>query len=239
MLQPLSGFTGYTIHATDGILGKVEEFYFDDVSWAIRYMIVKTGGWLNHRSVLISVVALGKPDWMTQTFPVNLSCEQVRNSPDIDTESPVRRHHEIALHNHYQWPFYWDSTFPDTYGLPTIHRDEEFTGNMAMNGESTGDPHLQSTRFMLGNHIRTTDGDIGHVDDFIVDTESWTLDDLIVATGVWHFGKKVLIPMNLIRSINDVDQLVYLDCSREDIRNHHEFDPLLDVMVQEEPWIHA
>lgn len=237
MLQPLSGFKGYAILATDGTIGHVSEFYFDDENWTIRYLVANTGNWLHNRKVLISVVALGSPDWTTQTFPVQLTRDQVENSPDIDTESPVHRHHEVALHNHYQWPIYWEGLYPDSLGFPAFPGGDMPHAESYKKTDYAGNPHIQSTLFLTGSQIRPTDGEFGHIEDFIVDTETWRLSDLVVETGIWHFGKRMLVPMELIQSIDTTTEVVHLNCTREDMRNHREFDPLKPVVPQEEMWV--
>lgn len=239
MLEPLSNLTGYKIHAVDGNIGKVDEFYFDDTSWAIRYLIAKTGSWFNDREVLLSVVALGTPDWMTLAFPVNLTREQVRNSPDVDTEFPIYRHHEIALHSYYQWPFYWDGAFPDTYSINGFTGDEFSPLEDETSEQQTEKAHIQSTRYLMGRPLKTNDGEIGHVEDFIVNTDTWVLTDIIVTTGIWHFGKKVLIPVELVESIDNSNEIISLNCSKEDIRNHRGYDPLEPVEEQEEIWVNV
>src|ERR1035437_3233704 len=103
MLRNINSLIGHKIHATDGVLGKVDEFYFGDKTWNIRYMVVETGNWLLGRKVLISPAALKAPDWDSKTFPVSLTREQVRTSPDIDTKKTVSRQHEIELQKHYAW----------------------------------------------------------------------------------------------------------------------------------------
>jgi len=237
MLQPLSGFKGYATLATDGTIGHVSEFYFDDEYWAIRYLVVETGNWLDNRKVLISVAALGTPDWTSRTFPVRLTRDQVLHSPAIDTERPVHRHQEVELHSHYQWPLYWEGLYPNTLGFPTFLGEEKPYAMDTAEAANIGNPHIQSTLFTTGNQIHASDGEFGHLEDFIVDTDSWQLTDIVVATGVWHFGKKVLVPMELIESIDATREVVHLCLGREELRNHREFDPLQPVLQQEDVWI--
>ena len=111
MLRNVNSLVGYAIRATDGDLGKVHEFYFDDQTWTIRYLVVETGTWLSGRQVLLSPAALGEPDWTSRTFAAGLTVAQVRDSPDIDTAKPVSRQHEMDLAGHYAWPMYWGSGF--------------------------------------------------------------------------------------------------------------------------------
>ena len=227
MQQRLSSMIGYAIRATDGDLGKVREFYFDDATWTIRYMVAETGSWLSGRKVLISLVALGKPDWGSRTFSVNLTCDQVRNSPDIDTERPVYRQHEAELHKYYQWPLYWEGGYGGTFGITPYPLFEQPLLPGSPEPERHDDPHLRSTRHVTGYHIHATDGEIGHVEDFIVDDEKWKLRYLVVNTGDWLPGRKVIISHQWIKSVNWADNSVYLDRSRESVKNSPELDPLI------------
>ena len=108
MLNSIHQLTGSTIRATDGDIGKVKAAYFDDQRWAIRYLVVDTGGWLTGRSVLISPYAVQPPLKEDKCIPVRLSREQVKNSPDIDTHKPVARQHEQAYLDYYGYPEYWE-----------------------------------------------------------------------------------------------------------------------------------
>jgi uncharacterized protein YrrD len=220
---------GFSIKATDGDVGKVDEFYFDDATWTIRYMIAETGTWLSDRKVLISLVALGKPDWEARTFSVNLTCDQVRNSPDIDTQRPVYRQHEEELHEYYQWPQYWEGGYQGTLGITPFPLLEVPLPQESPDPKRKDDPHLRSTRQVTGYQIHATNGQIGHVEDFIVDDESWALRYLVVETGNWLLGKKVTIPLVWIKSVNWADAGVYIDRMRESVKNSPDVDPSKSV----------
>jgi hypothetical protein len=107
MLRSIADLTGYAIRTIDADIGQVSDFYFDDETWTIHYLVVDTGNWLPGRQVLISRPALGQPDWETQQFPVGLSRQQVKDSPDIDLARPVSRQQELERHAYYHWPIYW------------------------------------------------------------------------------------------------------------------------------------
>jgi hypothetical protein len=229
MQQRLRGMIGFTIRATDGELGKVHEFYFDDATWTIRYMVAETGSWLSGRKALIALVALGKPDWESRTFSVNLSCAQVRNSPDIDTERPVYRQHEEEIHKYYEWPAYWQGGYGGTLGITPYPLFEIPSMQESTAMKSKEDPHLRSTRRVTGYHIHATDGEIGHVEDFIVDDENWALRYLVVDTGHWLPGRQVLISPQWIKGVNWADSCVYIDRSREAVKNSPEIDSSTSV----------
>jgi sporulation protein YlmC with PRC-barrel domain len=218
MEQRLHSMLGYTIHATDGELGKVYDFFFDEAAWTIRYMVVETGNWLSGRKVLISLVAMGQPDWDSKTVSVNLTCDQVRKSPDIDTEMPVYPRHEVQLHDYYDWPRYWGDGYAGTFGVtpfPLFESQELPDTEPVESG-----PHLRSIRMLTGCIVHATDGEIGHVKDFIVNNENWEILSLFVDTGSWlpGTGRKVVFPILWVNEINWDTLTAYITHSREDVQ---------------------
>ena len=91
MLRSMKDLENYAIRATDGNIGHVKDFYFDDEAWVVRYLVVETGTWLSSRKVLISPIAIGQLNWADKIPPVSITREQVKNSPDIDTDKSVSR----------------------------------------------------------------------------------------------------------------------------------------------------
>ncbi len=232
MKHSLKNLTGYAMGAVDGEIGKVKDFYFDDESWTIRYLIVETGNWLSGRKVLISPESVITPDYRTEVFQVNLTKEQIKNSPDIDTEKPVSRQQEMKLYEHYPWTSYWGgglwaggigTTGMMTRGAEPIRQsgmnEEYLSGN-----ESVDDHHLRSTDTVKGYNIKATDGEIGDVEDFIIDDSSWKIRFLIVDTGNWFPGKQVLIAPDWIREINWQTATVIVNASVDRIKNSPEYD---------------
>ena len=221
MQRSVKDLVGYTISAKDGEIGKVDEFFFDDLTWTIRYLVVMTGPWLFERRVLIPHAALGRTDWETRTFEVNLTMEQVKNSPDIETEKTVSRQHEIELFTHYALPIYWeDGFFSGPIGM--VPFDPTIDPTVV---KSKDDPHLRSTKKVMGYHIHASDGEIGHVEDYIVDDKKWDIYFLIVDTHNWLPGKKVLISPRWIHRIDWDGALVHVNLSRESIKNSPEYNP--------------
>ena len=88
MLRTISGLRGTIIAATDGEIGSVQDLYFDDLRWTVRYLMVDTGAWLPGRQVLISPMAVGGPSWGEGRLPVRLTKQQVENSPLRRATSP-------------------------------------------------------------------------------------------------------------------------------------------------------
>ena len=134
MQHTIKSLIGFKMAATDGEIGEVKELYFDDESWVIRYLIVETGNWLFNKKVLIAPQALLAPDWANKNFPVNLTKEQIKSSPDIDTDQPVSHRQEIEMYGHYAWERYGGSGFyagnsAAVMNLPAIVDEETIKDN--------------------------------------------------------------------------------------------------------------
>ena len=227
MLTNATHLKGFVIRATDGELGTVDQFYFDDETWAIRYLTVETGGWLGGRQVLISPISVVHTDWQAKRLDVALTKKQVENSPDIDTHKPVSRQHEAAYLGYYGYPYYWGGPYlwgpafyPAGLAIPTTASTEAMADRIRR--EST-DSHLRSTEAVTGYHIEAADGEIGHVDGFVVDDEAWAIRYIEVATRNWWPGKKVLVSPAWIERVSWEDSKVYVGLSREAIKNGPEY----------------
>jgi len=224
MQRNVKNLIGFALGATDGEIGKVNEFYFDDETWTIRYLIVKTGNWLSGRKVLISPIALKEPDWENELLPLNLTKVQIENSPDIDTEKPVARQKELALYNHYSWPYDAQpgAGFYGGIGMAGMI-DSRIPFEDAIAAQNidnyAGDPHLRSTSEVIGYSLHATDGEIGEVEDFIIDDTTWRIRFLVVDTGNWFPGKKVLISPKWETSLVEVDIPI------DRVKNSPEYDP--------------
>lgn len=235
MLRITSELTGYQVRASDGDVGKCKDFLFDDEHWTVRYMVVDTGGWLSDRKVVLSPLACRRPDWESRTFPVDVTRKQVEAAPLLDERAPVSRRDEMAHLTHYSWPFYWvgDRTWGSEVSpvglrargpLPPSERRE--TGSVATLEDN---PHLRSVNEVTGYHIEARDGEIGHVETFVMDDETWTLRYMVVDTRNWLPGKKVLVSPEWIDKVSWPNRKVRVDLRREAIKESPAFDPDMPV----------
>jgi uncharacterized protein YrrD len=231
MLRSVDNLGGFTILATDGEIGRVDEFYFDDENWAIRYLVINTGLWLLGRKVLISPIALGNVNRETRTFSVHLTKAQVENSPDIDTTKPVSRQHELDLLNHYDWAPYW-TYVPGPHGIavpaPSPESASQTTLEKEMEAikEQQKDPHLRSTNEVIDYRVQASDGDIGHIGDLLVDEDSWTIEYILVASRNWLPGENVLVPTKRIQMISSNEKKIQVGLSQKAIKNRSEYDSM-------------
>jgi hypothetical protein len=220
MLMMTKNLKGFAIRATDGELGTVDQFYFDDETWVIRYLTVETGGWLGGRPVLISPISVVHTDWQAKRIDVSLTMKQVEGSPKIDTHQPVSRQHEAEYLGYYGYtdywggPSLWGSAYrPSALALPTTEMIADRIRRQS------ADSHLRSVEAVTGYHIEATDGEIGHVCGFVMDDEAWAIRFIEVATRNWWPGKKVLVSPAWIERVSWAESKVYLNLSREAIQS--------------------
>jgi len=223
----INSLIGNSVDAIDGDIGKVEDVYFDDKTWVVRYLVVKTGHWLSCRKVLISTYALLDEIFASDMFQVNLTKAQVNNSPDLDTDQPVYRQQEIELYKHYAWQKYWELGYY-AGGLLSIADNKapvkEQLNEPDNNGkQSRYDQHLRSISKITGYNIHATDGEIGHISDFVIDNETWEIIYLVVDTHHWFGGKEVLVPVKHITEVQWADSAVYVNISMDAIKESTAF----------------
>jgi hypothetical protein len=250
MLRSVQDLESFGVEATDGRIGQLVDFYFDDEFWAVRFLVVKTDEWAKGRTVLISPLAIGRPDSAAKVLPARVTREQVRMSPGVDTHRPVSRQHEVENYGYYGYPFYWggsgmwgNSTLPalmlaaragdESAGL--TRKQQSFVEAQAAFHRQRGDePHLRSCRAISGYHLHASDGEVGHVEGFVVDDESWAIRYLVVNTSDWWLGHQVLIAPPWIADISWIDATVHVDLTRQAVKDAPRYDgqPLPD-RVQE------
>lgn len=215
---------GYKLGAKDGEIGRVKDFYFEDTNWTIRYLVADTGTWLTGRLVLLSPFALCGVDEDSKHFNVKLTKDQIERSPSIDEHKPVSRQYEIDYARYFGWPMYWYG--PALWG-PTPYPVYEPTPQEKVHdpgvAQQRGDPHLRSASEVKGYHLHAVDGDLGHVDDFLISDEDWAIRYTVVKTGHWWSGKHVLIPTQWIREVNWEQSKVYVEVTREAIKAAPEY----------------
>jgi hypothetical protein len=209
MLHNLDSLNESSVIATDGEIGKVRNFLFDDQTWTVRYLVVDVRSWLSRRAVVIAVTAVEQPDWAKKAFHVHLTRDQVRHGPDVDAEKPVSRQQETAMKEYYNWPAYWsDSWCPPLSSGAT---------GMEYPVHTKEDSHLRSAWDLGDYEVWDPEGAIGRLEGFIMDDASWHLGYLDVKAGDWLHRRSMLVPTRWVKSISWADHRVTLLHSREGI----------------------
>jgi hypothetical protein len=219
MLRRLQEINGYTLRATDGEIGRTQDFYFDDQHWVVRYMVVSTGTWLG-REVLIAPQAITQVSWDDQAISLSLNKGQVERSPAVDLHTPVSRQYETDYFSYFGYAPYWLAAAP-----PGIYADETLAAQRAAASASTAvdvqptvESHLRSANDTKGYHIQARDGEIGHVDDFLVDDRTWAVRFIEVDTSNWIGGASVLVPRHALGAVKWPEQLLSVTLTRAQVQ---------------------
>src|SRR5690606_7856670 len=232
---------GSSIHASDGELGRVDDLLFDDEKWVVRYLVVDTGSWLTGRKVLISPIAVRRIDWEHGTVVVDLTRREVEQSPDVSTDRPVSRQQELRLFEYYGYQPYWwgygtwgvgmypGALAPVLGASGLAARNEPCAEPVAADEtpEKKPDPHLRSMREVIGYHLRARDGDLGHVEDFVLDDTTFELVALIVDTRNFWPSKSVLISPKQVTHVSWPERRVGVSLTRARVRGEPPFDASL------------
>jgi len=231
MLRSVNGLKGFAITAIGGPIGDVDQFYFDDEAWAIRYLVVNTGTWLASRQVLISPISVKQVDPAINQLFVSLTRDQVKHSPNVDMHKPVSRQYEEAFLSYYGYPNYWGGPYlwgaavsPAALAMPRTGAPEAAAASVARARAESQDMHLRSTKEVTGYHIQALDDEAGHVEDFIADDETWAIRYLVVDTRNWWPGKKVLVSPQWIERVSWPESKVFIDLTREQIKHSPEYN---------------
>ena len=228
MLQSIKQLYGNKLGASDGDIGQVKDFYFNDLTWAVRYVVADTGNWLPGRQVLLSPHAFGSIYPAGNAMLVNLTRKQIEGSPAIETHKPVSRQYEEDYYRYYGWPYYWegDGLWGGMRGFPILELPPKFASvePPAATGPKPerADAHLRSTQAVNGYHLQAGEDIVGHVCDFLMDDKSWAINQLVVKIGHRFTGKEVQIPMSQVERISYKESTVFVKLTKDAIEKSPE-----------------
>ena len=223
MLHNLKQIRGHKLAASDGAIGHVNDFYFDDKTWAIRYLVADTGDWLSGRQVLLSPPAFGALDHDGKVLTINLTRKQIENSPSIDAHRPVSRQYEKNYYDYYGWPMYWEGGAVWGAGeYPVLGPSPRPYALQSYVYPQWDDIHLRSTNAVTGYGIHATDGMLGSVSGFLVDHKKWVIRELTIETGHWYSGKEILITPRTVERISQEESKVYVTLSKAELERTEE-----------------
>lgn len=254
MLRSMKDLEGYSIGATDGTIGQVKDFYFDDESWVIRYLVVATDERFSHKKVLISPISIGRPNWSEKSLPASITQAQVRSSPDIDTHKPVSRQHEMGYLGYYGYPNYWGGgglwgggLYPDMLqaglggGGAGLGKHDP-VGRATLRSRAARHPHddshLRSGNAVMRYYVHATDGDIGHVQGMLVDEETWAIRYVIVNTSNWWLGHEVLIAPEWIDDVYWAESKLEVALTRQSVKDAPIYDSKAAFGPEKETTLH-
>jgi len=231
MLHLAHKVKGTTVRARDGEVGTLEDFIFEQSRWAVRYLVVDTGSWLGGRKVLLSPMAV-QGRWDRSGIALSVHRARVERSPDLKLAG-LERPGETALLEYYGQPVYWEGAniwgMFDTPSALLSAREEPMLRRGNATGNAIAEP-LRSTEEIKGYHIQASDGEIGHVDDFLIGEDSWRIRYLLVDTSNWIGGKSVLVGTDIVETVDRERGVLRVSDSREDIRLSPAYESILDSL---------
>jgi sporulation protein YlmC with PRC-barrel domain len=230
MLRRLRQLEDWEVRSREGDdFGKVEDFYFDDEQWTVRYVVVRTGNWFAGRSVLLSPISLDRIDAEKMCFEFSLTSHQISNAPNAEATLPISRQWEASYSSYYGFPYYWVG--PRVWGFGAMPQEfrsaREIGEKPAISSEDAR--HIRSANEVVGYHIKAQDGEVGHVEDFLLDDHTWTIRYLLIDTSNWIGGRTVLIAPEWAEHIDWAQQQVRVDVDREAVKSSPQYDPGADL----------
>lgn len=224
-LVSVDSIKDYDLCANDGEIGKISDLLIDDKAWVIRYLVADTRKWLPGRKVLISPISVGSVNVITRTANIGLSKEQIRNSPPLDSDAPVSRQYEIFFNRYYDWSNYWLG--PNLWGKEMYPRRLKSQNELPeIEDDSNENSNLRSAKEVAGYRIMTLDDDLGHVEDFLIEEETWQVKYLVIDTSNWIPGSKcVLVHPNWVDAVDWAEGAITVRMTREQIESSPEYNP--------------
>lgn len=211
MLHSIKNLQRSSVIGGDEAIGHAEDFYFDE-QWVLRYLVVNGDHLRRQRRVLISPMSFAETDWSARRISLSVTRDQVEQSPDGDTQKPISRSYEERLHRHYRYPYYGGGAADEP------SRD-------AAEPAPSKDSQLRSTYEVIHSHVLATDGDVGHIDDLLVDDADWGIRHVVLETSSGWAGRKVLVDPARIVAVNRSTKTTSIDVSRDSIDGAAPFDP--------------
>jgi uncharacterized protein YrrD len=242
MLKFASALKGHALKASDGEIGAIADFLFDDRTWAVRWLVVDTGPWLSTTKVLLHPAALGKADSGQSHLPVALTRAQVQGSPGLAEHEPVSMQMERHLYDYYGWePASLESAFganpiASKYSAPPLFVFAPVSETAASLQDC--DPHLRSADAIAGYHVVGSDGAIGKVTDLLIDEAGWSLPYLVVDAGHWWADKHVLISRHAVTEISWAEREIHVEINRAQVKASPAWTALGDVDANYEKDLH-
>lgn len=202
MLRGLKALRHASIEAADGPIGTLDRVLIDIDHWAIRYLVVDAGDWWKDHEALVSPQSITPRAAADRHIRLSLTRAQVKSGPGAMRRGPQ---------------------FPAT--APAVIEDvrQAHPAGTAVLEDARGDFGLADSQDILGTHLHASDGDIGHVEDFLVD-DRWSLRYLVVDTSNWWIGKQVLISPDWIDRFDWPGGKLHVGLDRASVKGAPEYD---------------
>jgi sporulation protein YlmC with PRC-barrel domain len=225
-LREASSLINFSLYSQDGEeVGQVLDVLFDDKEWVVRYIEVDLTPLGLEKKVLIPPDSIEIPDWEVERVLVPMKGEELRSLPSLPLDEPVSRPYLIELYEKSGWIPYWvESKFHDERPGPKKLKAQ--LGDEEQRGQ---DPHLFNLGEMSEYRVEATDGDVGYVDELILDEEEFVVYYLVVAIEAEipeeESSKNVLVAPDWVTDFDRGMITVRVDVDRETLAAAPEYDP--------------
>lgn len=226
MKHSLNEISTYAIKTIDEAEGNVKDILFDEVEWIVRYVETDFGIELSGTRKLIPRVFFKNPNWDEQHFPVKLTKFDLKDCPDIALHLPISRIYEQKVYEHFKEDEYWLQSYITPFGIPAItHPIPSMGVSERMIDERKLKTHLRSFQEIKGYEVHALDGNIGQINNIIIDDKDWSIRYAVIDTSSWlPWSKNVLIGVNWMDEISYTSKQIKINLDVETIKSAPEFD---------------
>lgn len=248
MLISLKQLTDFELYSVDGKAGRINDTLFDRKDWSLKYIVDKSSKLLS-REIAVSYEAIAEINWQARKVYLRYSQEQIRQSPSVKAKKSLNdppkafRRQPVQVF-HYDWVMNREETYNNEFtgtqeeaGSAVISDSGDYTNHSGTGGaryvvqdEEYGTPVLQSTDKAIGLKISTKTGDLGVVEDFIVDDSNWLIQFMIIATQKNLRGKRILVAPEAISWINWKQKHITVDLDKEKLAGCPNFNLLFPLV---------
>lgn len=218
MLHSLNELSNYHVTATDGDIGYCKDFLFNDEQWNLHYMLVDTHRWLpGGQKVLLSTSVIDKIDPKNRIISIKIPRSDIENSPSLPTNEPISRAYEKTYQCYFDYAYFKVGPNPlDSYFMGThIERVKIVAAPTEPESEKN---HEHSVHSVEDYDMQTSDKRHGHIVDFIVNEQDWSVLYLAVDVKHWLLNSEtVLLPPDKLDTVSWPEQKVFIHLPANDI----------------------
>ncbi|WP_054635235.1 PRC-barrel domain-containing protein [Thalassobacillus sp. C254] len=235
MLFPAKDLVRFSIEATDGDIGKVDDLFFEEDNWTVRYMVVNTNPWLPGGKVLISPISIESVDLSEGVVRVDLTKDQIKDAPDIDSSEAISRQKEEEYHQYYGFSYYWP--FAGYWGHHAYARDLASLGSDDLankvkeqdteENEQEG-PKLRSAKELTGDwtgyNIVAYEEAAGNVSNLLIEDKTWKVRYMVVSSSKMFSSKEVLLSTDWVNEVDWVNGDIHMNVNKEEIEQAPDYE---------------
>ncbi len=219
MFISIKSIGAYSVHCTDGELGVLEAFHFDDRTWSIRYLVININSLLNPKRVLLLPTAAYELSWSDHSIKVNLNKKQVMNATPYSADLPVSVQHELLDRKNFHTLYLSDPWSGSV--LPMWFPNTDKAGELV---EVIGDEDLRCTSMTIGYKVMASDKQAGKVVDMILDDHEWKIKYLVVDTNGFLPLGDVLLSVKHVDGFVTDDEIISIDISSDELKHCPKYD---------------